>query len=357
MPKRGTNIYKRKDGRWEARYIKEILPNGKKKYGSVYAKSYAEAKVKQQQHIFEITKSIPKQCDITINELSDFWLKSIEKSVKILTLQKYTGILKNHILPFFGQILVTQITEKSITELSAKKLKDLSASTVNEMLIVLNEILSFAHKEYKISKPQVNMIREHKKEMKVLSKFEQQRLEIYLLSNMDIYKFGTFIALYTGIRIGELCALNKKDIKDGILSINKTMHRISTEKGSKVIIESPKSDSSIRKIPVSKFLNSMIEKNTNDGFFLQTKNGNFVEPRLLQQKFNKYSSDCGIEGATFHTLRHTFATRCIEAGFDIKTLSEILGHASVKTTLEKYVHSSFEQKQKCMELLRATACF
>lgn len=357
MPKRGTNIYKRKDGRWEARYIKEILPNGKKKYGSVYAKSYAEAKQKQQQHIFEITKSIPKQSDININDLSDYWIKSIEKSVKILTLQKYSGILKNHILPFFGQTLVTQITEKSINNFSAEKLKNLSAGTVNEMLIVLNEILSFARKEHNISKPQFKMIREHKKEMKVLSIFEQQKLEIYLLSNMDIYKFGTLFALYTGIRIGELCALKRNDIKDGIISINKTMHRISTEKGSKVIIESPKTDSSIRKIPVSKFLNSLIEKNNNDGFFLQTKNGGFVEPRLLQQKFSKYSSDCGIEGATFHTLRHTFATRCIEAGFDIKTLSEILGHASVKTTLEKYVHSSFEQKQKCMELLRATACF
>ncbi len=138
MPKRGTNIYKRKDGRWEARYIKEILPNGKKKYGSVYAKSYAEAKQKQQQHIFEITKSIPKQSDININDLSDYWIKSIEKSVKILTLQKYSGILKNHILPFFGQTLVTQITEKSINNFSAEKLKNLSAGTVNEMLIVLN---------------------------------------------------------------------------------------------------------------------------------------------------------------------------------------------------------------------------
>ena len=356
MPKRGANIYKRKDGRWEARYVKEILPDGKKKYGSVYAKTYFEAKEKQHYYISKKDNKTVK-CNLTISELSNIWLQSIEKSVKILTFQKYAGIVKNHIVPILGIFFTKQICGQKINEFANKKLERLSPGTVNEILIVLGEIFSFAEKEYGITKPQYKMIREYKNEMRVLTKDEQQRLECFLYDDIDIYKFGVLLALYTGVRIGELCALNWKDIDTGVLTINKTMHRISTPNGSKIIIEKPKTDSSIRKIPVPDFLAAIIAKYGSKGSVLKTKNGAPVEPRLLQQKFSNYLCACKIEGATFHTLRHTFATRCVEAGFEIKSLSEILGHASVKITLDKYVHSSLEQKRKNMNLLKTTSNF
>ncbi|MBO4693088.1 MAG: site-specific integrase [Clostridia bacterium] len=357
MPKRGANIYKRKDGRWEARYVKEILPSGKKKYGSVYAKSYLEVKDKQQFYLSNKNNENNRKCNITVSQLSVSWLKSIEKSVKVLTFQKYSGIVNNHIIPLLGIFLVKQITSQKINELAAKKLEHLSPSTVNEILVVLGEMLSFAENEYGIIKPKYKMIKEPKTEMRVLSKSEQQILEHYLMNDIDIYKFGVLFALYTGVRIGELCALKWRDINEGIISINKTMHRISTINGSKIILEEPKTNSSIRKIPVPAFLEAIISQNEGVGFVLKTRNGTPVEPRLMQQKFSKYLSLCDIEGATFHTLRHTFATRCVEAGFEIKSLSEILGHASVKITLDKYVHSSLEQKQKNMNLLKAASNF
>ncbi|MDD6478913.1 MAG: site-specific integrase, partial [Oscillospiraceae bacterium] len=357
MPKRGTNIYKRKDGRWEARYVKEIMPNGKKKYGSVYAKSYSEVKDKQQYYLFQIKNSNTKKCNISVSELSKMWLKSIENTVKVLTLQKYESIVNNHIEPYFGLFLAKQISVQTINDFSDKKLKDLSASTVNEILVVLGEILNYAEIEYGIAKPHFKMIKENRQEMKVLSISEQKRLENYLMNDIDIYKFGTLLALYTGMRIGELCALNWNDIRDGVITVSKTMYRVTTKDGSKVAIDVPKTNSSLRKIPIPQFLNPVIATKTSTGFVLRTRNGTPVEPRLLQQKFSKYLADCNISGATFHTLRHTFATRCVEAGFDVKSLSEILGHSSVKITLDKYVHSSFEQKQKNMDLLKPASSF
>ena len=187
----------------------------------------------------------------------------------------------------------------------------------------------------------------------MLSECEQNRLIEYLLNEMDIYRFGTLMALYTGIRIGELCALLWDDITDSFMVINKTMQRLKSEEGgTAVVVDSPKSESSKRIIPLPDFLLPYVQQfRKHSGYVIDGGKSGHSEPRVMQQKFRRFAKEVGLEEVTFHTLRHTFATRCVEAGFDVKTLSQILGHADVKTTLNRYVHPSFELKQKNMAKL------
>lgn len=230
--------------------------------------------------------------------------------------------------------------------------KNLSTKTVNDILIVLGFVLKYAQETYSIAVPKINYVKEPQKEMRVFSVQEQQVITEYLLQQIDIHKFGVLLALYTGMRIGELCALQWSDITDEYIIINKTMMRIKSEQSkTEVKIGSPKSESSNRIIPTPKCLLPMINQFRGNGYVLSNDKLKYTEPRLMQIKFGKMIDECKIKKANFHALRHTFATRCIEAGVDVKTLSELLGHSDVKTTLNRYVHSSFELKQKSMEQL------
>lgn len=352
MPRRGENIYKRKDGRWEARYVKEITADGKKKYGSVYASSYKEVKAKQQLCILQPTEN-HNPINITITQLVAEWLASIKNQVKPGTYQKYECVCRNHIISDLGAIAVQYVSRFTIMSFIERLLeKNLSAKTVNDILIVFGLAFKYAKETYSITAPKINYIKEHQKEMRVFSVQEQQVVTEYLLQQIDIHKFGVLLALYTGMRIGELCALQWDDITDEHIIINKTMMRIKNEQGkTEVRIGSPKSKSSNRIIPTPKSLLPMINQFRSNGYVLSSEKLQYTEPRLMQIKFGKMIANCKIGKANFHTLRHTFATRCIEAGVDVKTLSEILGHSDVKTTLNRYVHSSFELKQKSMEQL------
>lgn len=352
MPRRGENIYKRKDGRWEARYVKEITADGKKKYGSVYASSYKEVKAKQQLCILQPTEN-HNPIRITVTELIAEWLSSMKNHVKPCTYQKYECVCRNHIISDLGTIDVRYISRFTIMSFTERLLeKNLSAKTVNDILIVLGLALKYAQETYSITVPKINYVKEHQREMRVFSAQEQRVITEYLLQQIDIHKFGVLLALYTGMRIGELCALRWDDITDEHIVINKTMMRIKNEQSkTEVKIGSPKSESSNRIIPTPKCLLPMINQFRSNGYVLSNDKLKYTEPRLMQIKFGQMIAECNIEKTNFHALRHTFATRCIEAGVDVKTLSELLGHSDVKTTLNRYVHSSFELKQKSMEQL------
>lgn len=194
--------------------------------------------------------------------------------------------------------------------------------------------------------------------MRVLSYDEYKLFSEYLLEDMNFSKFGVYLSLYTGIRIGELCALKWSNVRldEQILKIDKTMQRIQTyerNEKTKIIITEPKSLCSRREIPLPQFLCAILRnyKRNNNCFLLSGESERFVEPRALSYIFKKYVKECGLKDLNFHALRHTFATRCVESRFDIKILSEILGHSSVKITLDRYVHSSMELKRKNMEKL------
>ena len=198
-------------------------------------------------------------------------------------------------------------------------------------------------------------------DMRVLSKEEQNRLQAVLLNDTDLRKFGVLLCLYTGMRIGEICSLKWEniDLERGILSIRETLQRIQGtgadgKSKTKIIITEPKSKRSVRDIPLPSFLITMAKSfwSMPKAYILTGVVDRFIEPRLLQYSFKKYVLACGLEGVNYHALRHTFATRCIELGFDVKTLSEILGHTSVSITLNRYVHSSMETKRSNMERLK-----
>ncbi len=362
MPKRSTRVYYRKDGLWEARYVKEIDASGKKKYGSVYGKTCAEAKEKRQiaEDNLLLYQSPSGPRNITVNRLIEEWLYISRQRLKASTMQRYESFWNKHIKNAIGTRPALSCTTVVIHEFAMKLLDDgIASGSANSVLVFLHSCLKYGHREYRLPMPDIVYFPKEEKEMRVLSQKEQQRLEGYLIRDMDIYKLGVLLALYTGLRIGELCALTWDNIDKDKITVNKTIQRLhkTNGTGSEVVIGTPKTKTSIRVIPLPPFLIPYIEFFKNESieqvYFLGTKRLPLVEPRVMQHKFKKYMQDLQIEGATFHTLRHSFATRCIDTyNFEAKTLSELLGHSSVVITLKKYVHSSFQFKQQSMERLR-----
>lgn len=237
-----------------------------------------------------------------------------------------------------------------------------SSKSVHDILVVLRSVLKYTSMFLPGMLPQIeiNYPQKNKKEMRVLSPEEQSMFVEYLTEEMDPCKFGLMLALLTGMRIGELCALQWKKIslKEKTLYVNATVQRICNLDGeckskTRIIITPPKSDSAIRTIPLTPFALALCEKMIpkNQEAYILTGTSELMEPRTLQYRIAKYTRDCGLEGVRCHTLRHTFATRAIEVGFEIKSLAEILGHASTTITLDRYVHSSMVLKRNNMDKL------
>ncbi len=351
MPRRGENIYHRKDGLWQARYVKGLDELGKKKYGYVYARSYAEVKEKRLDILSNISliSQTASKLSITLTALAQEWLYVNQNRIKPSTYQKYNNFLKNHIVDQIGKYPIMYLNPIVIKQYSDKKLTDgLSATTINNVLVFVHTCLKYGNRQYGLPIMDMIYLKQPKREMRVLSIDEQRTLTTYLMSNTDIYKLGVLVALYTGMRIGELCALKWGDIQDGVVCINKTLQRLQRPNSnhSEIIIGEPKSSSSFRKIPLPPYINEVVElfRQKDEAQFMSRLYYPVIEPRVLQYQFKKYLKACGIEHANFHALRHTYATRCVEAEIDVKTLSELLGHSDVSVTLNKYVHSSFEQK-------------
>ncbi len=293
---------------------------------------------------------------MTLGVLSKEWLNFNQNILKRSTLQTYKYMVNKHILlKSISSCSIDKIDTDDLIKYTNELLENsLSPKTVNSVLLTLNSIFKYGKLKYNFKPPYIQYVREKKVKTRVLSVSEQKILEENLRNNFDNFKLGILFALYTGVRIGELCALKWGDIKLGTVKIDKTMYRLKDDNGkSSIFINEPKTSNSNRLIPLPDFLIEIVEKyRKRDGvFFLSNKQLCYIEPRLMQKKFKKIIEMCGLKGVTFHTLRHTFATRCIECGFDAKTLSEILGHADVKTTLNRYVHSSLELKKNSMNML------
>ncbi len=377
MSKKGENIYKRKDGRWEGRYVRVYGENGKTKYGYIYAATYREAKQKLEEkkcHGENLQVESAPNCNTRYSEILDAWLCSLCISVKESTYARYFRLIETHIRPFLGKYPICKISTQLIegfirNQLDSGRLDGkggLSPKTVTDILTIIKSSMEYAR--YNgcdiICDLRKLTIRKNDKEMRVLTQTEQSALVNVLLTDTDRYKFGVLLSLYTGIRIGELCALRWEDISlpDSRLKVRKTMQRIQNTSiiaatKTKVVITEPKSQCSMRDIPLPRFIVEIAERfaDSPNAFVLSGDKNKYVEPRTMQNHFKAYIKESRIEDANYHALRHTFATRCIEVGFDIKTLSEILGHANVNITLNRYVHSSFDLKCANMNKLSLSA--
>jgi len=370
MPRKGENIYKRKDGRWEGRYIRSYDASNKAKYSYVYGKTYSEVKQKLIDRR-SIVKRYPivSRKDILYSELLDSWLHSSQLNTKESTHARYSHLINKHIKPSLGAYLLSSLTTEIIEDYIEMQLTEgrldnkggLSPKTVTDILTIIKSTIEYAR--YKDFPVLCNLskltIKKKEKEMRVLTQAEQEALVSVLIENMDLYKFGVFLSLYTGIRVGELCALQWEDfnLAQTTLKIRKTMQRIQdTENGAfsktKIVITEPKSQCSVREIPLPAFVIDIARRFVaNPKAYILTGNDRYIEPRTMQNRFKTYVKGSGISDANFHALRHTFATRCVEVGFEIKSLSEVLGHANVNITLNRYVHSSFELKCSNMNKL------
>lgn len=365
MSKKGENIYRRKDGRWEGRFIKARDSSGKIRYGYCYGKTYREVKHKVlYQRTAAAVPDVLTDARRPFREFCDEWMQQQKFKIKDSTYVKYDSILRKYIKPEFGGILPNQIDLNRINIFGFRLLteKKLSVKTVRDILALLHAILKAGAAQYPDLFPTVEMQypKERRKEARVLNHAEQERFCTYLLEEPDPCRFGIFLALFTGLRVGELCALrwDNISISERTLNITGTMQRLrdmSENPGSKtkIVIGMPKSETSARLIPLSDKLAAFCRQMRPDvpDAYVLTGTSQYMEPRTLQYRFQKYAKACDLSDVHFHTLRHTFATRCIEAGFELKSLSEILGHANTGITMNRYVHSSLEAKRLNMNKL------
>lgn len=370
MSKKGENIYKRKDNRWEARFVKGYKIDGKPKYGYCYGKTYTEAKKKLIEAKANIIEGKPSTTTVHKKRLVHFcdeWLLINRNHIKESTYVKYHSILEKYIKPRLGGCFINALSSVIIEQFSHDLLiqDDLSPKTVKDILTLLNSIIKYISKQTSLSMQLIDIVypKIPKSEIRFLSREEQTKFVEYLLNDIDECKFGVLLSLFTGMRIGEICALQWGNISlsENTVKVQSTMQRIQdfndnhTNK-TKVIISEPKSEMSARVIPLTDCAAKLCKAYfcpDPSAFVLTGESDRYIEPRLLQHKLKKYTEDCGLKDVHFHTLRHTFATRCVEVNFEIKSLSEILGHSSPKITLERYIHSSIELKRDNMSKLSA----
>ncbi|MEE3415835.1 MAG: tyrosine-type recombinase/integrase [Prevotella sp.] len=357
MPRRGENIYKRKDGRWEGRYKCGYDDTGKARYHSVYAKTYQE--VREKLHKFKSTVvDYVSSGKRTVGELFAEWLKAVKLKVKTSTYACYHMKIIKHILPVFGGLAYEKLTVSSIHEFIESKIKKgLSAKYVSDIIIVFKSMSKYVSKVHGYANPLENVVlpKKEKKDMKLLSKSEQEELCRFVLNKPDNTKLGILLSYYAGLRIGEVCGLKWCDIdlNKGILKVRRTVQRIYENGTTKLIMGSPKSKSSVREIPLPKFLVEILSDfKSDDSVFILSGKENLTDPRTLQYRFKSLLKKADLPSINYHSLRHMFATNCIALGFDVKTLSELLGHATVETTLNRYVHSFMERKMACMSLFK-----
>ena len=292
--------------------------------------------------------------------LCDAWLLRKRDEIRESSYIKYRAILERHIKPRLGSRRLGGICTASVDAFTRELLETdgLSVKTVHDILSVLHSVL----KDTEARRPagalavQIRYPKGKRREMRVLTIEEQKRLVAYLLHPTDSCKFGLLLALYTGLRIGELCALRWSciDLREQTIRIAATMQRLGkTGEGTRIVIGAPKSDSSLRTIPLPAQI----------AVLCRHMHSIALEPVLQRPRLHIGRASgqdiglrvrrlhCGLEGVHAHTLRHTFATRAIESGFELKSLSEVLGHATTAITMERYVHSTLEMKRTNMNKL------
>lgn len=297
------------------------------------------------------------------------WLSFKKDYIKESTYANYSNIITNHIVPELGNYLLNKLNNKIIQNFLLDKSKNgrldntggLSSKTIRDITAIIKSSLKSAFKENLMPNLSLDFIYPkitQKNKIYTLSKRSQESLTNYILENQSIKTLGILLTLYSGIRIGELCALQWKDIdfKNNILHINKTLQRVyinDTEiHSSKIVITEPKTHNAERDIPISKeFANELKKYKTEPEHYLLSCSNKWIEPRTYRRFFERISKKANIEKINFHGLRHTFATNCIKLGIDYKTVSELLGHATVNITLNLYVHPQMSQKKKCINLV------
>lgn len=293
-------------------------------------------------------------------EIIRLWREDKKQYVKISTISAYTLLIENHILPAFGK--ADRINEADVQEFVFEKLNSgLSQKSIKDILIVLKMILKFGVKNGYFEYTQIDIkfpTQRERQEIEVLSRSNHRKVISHIQENFTFRNLGIYICLCAGMRIGEICALKWEDIdtENGIISVKKTIQRVymieGEERYTELILDSPKTKNSIRDIPMTKDLLKLLKplkRIMNNTYFVLTNESKPTEPRTYRNYYKQFMQEIGVPILKFHGLRHSFATRCIESKCDYKTVSVILGHSNISTTLNLYVHPNMEQKKKCID--------
>lgn len=365
MSRRGDNIHKRSDGRWEGRYISGRDEQGKAVYKSVYARSYADCSEKLK---LARCNLLPVSKPMTVDELFSVWILSRKNKVKQSTYANYKTLYESYLQERFGSMKAENLNSFMLNRFvddmlngGGKRGLGLSAATVQTIMILLKSVLEYGEVEYGLpnAAKHISMPKMQTAEISVFSEFEIRRIRSCADTGNRI-ELGILLALFTGLRIGELCALTWADIDtaEQLIRVRKTLLRIANQANSAqkttIVIDTPKSKTSLRDVPIPTFLLATIARlkagQDNQNYFL-TCSPRPTEPRTYTLRFKSFLKRIGVPYRNFHALRHTFATECIKSGVDVKTLSELLGHSSVKITLDRYVHSDMQLKRRQLEKL------
>lgn len=378
MARHGENIRKRKDGRWEGRYLAYSEKKGKHTYHSVYGRTYEEAREKQaagkhrergrtEAWLTQMENTpdgflntpngfLPEKEGLLLSEAAEQWLLEIQKTRKWSTYVKYRAVYRSHIEPAFQGISLLKINDRLVKE---QLLDTLSNNTRRSIYSILNRILKFTARQHAIIMPglTVPLSDIRNKPVETLTRTEQSKLFPVLFRETNRSKLAVLLCLHTGLRLGELCALKWSDIDFGnqIVTVSRTVQRLYAEgyPTKTILLETaPKSEYSRREVPLPSSLLPLLapfrDCQQQEYVFGKTKP---MEPKTLQNHFKQFLKEAELPNKNFHIIRHTFATNCIENGTDVKSLSEMLGHSDVQITLNRYVHPSMDTKRKYLDVL------
>ena len=365
MPKRGENIYKRRDGRWEGRYHKIDPVTGIARQASVYGKTYAEVKEKLLQHRQQTqppnTAHPEETRNLTVGDILLLWLAERQPRIKPSSYTRYHTLAHKHLIPALGDIALTELTAPKISAFVEQKISpgrsgSLSPKTVSDILSVLRSALKIAARRYYL--PNLNGISDIKapvyrqRRIDTFSDNEVKSITRKVLQAPTSDNLAILLCLNTGLRLGELCALRWEDIDfaEQTLTVRQNVQRLTQNGKSELVIQTPKSETSRRVIPLTTEILSLLRTHCSRSTYVF--GGSLpLEPRTMQYRFKSFLKKNGLKVRNFHALRHSFATRCIAMGADVKTLSELLGHSNIKTTMQLYVHPTMEQKRANMQLV------
>lgn len=296
----------------------------------------------------------------TINQITEEWKEEKKKYVKKSTYAAYQLLIQNHIKPYFGNLY--EVNEEKVQQFVFDKLDaGLSEKTIRDIIIVLKMILKFGIKNGYLEYIQIDAkfpSKQEKKDLDVLSKADQKKFMEHLRNNFTFKNLGIFICLSTGMRIGEICGLRWCDVDtvEGVIKVRHTLQRIYIIEGetrhTELLLDTPKTANSVRDIPMSSELLKMLKslnKVVNENYYVISNDIKPIEPRTYRNYYKKLCKQLDIPELKFHGLRHSFATRCIESKADYKTVSVLLGHSNISTTLNLYVHPNKEQKKKTID--------
>ena len=358
MSRRGENIYKRGDGRWEGRYIRGRTPEGRAQYGYVYAATYSACREKRRQRLQELPREITPSNNMTLPEAVELFFTEREQKRKLKesTVSRYRYMVRRYIQPQLGAAPLYTLTEKRVAAFYQRlQGQGLSPKSARDAGVLLRAILRTATKrgcfctginaELPVCK---------KRQVEIFTEPEIVRLAHHIVDEPDLTGLGILLALNSGLRLGELCALRWSDIDlhAGFLRVEREVQRLYEKGCTKLIVQPPKSESSLRRIPLPADILSLLaahKPKTAGSVCLLTGTAAPLEPRTMQNRYRALLKRAGVPYRNFHALRHTYATRCIEQNVDVKSVSEMLGHSDVRITLQTYVHVSLRYKQQAVQ--------